>query len=111
MRLIDSGPDHIEWRQEVVTEDEYGSPVHRAGDVVEHFTAQVQRSTSEDETNLGQQVTDAYVFNTSRPVSGAHSGISVNGRPCDLIRPPQTQGRSERTRHTRVYFRYLDEET
>lgn len=110
-RLIDSGPDVIEWRQEVVSEDEYGTPVHVPGSVVETFTAHVQRSSSEDETNLGQQVTDSYVFNTSRPVSGAHSQIVVNGRPCDLIRPPQPQGRSARTRHVRVYFRYLDEES
>lgn len=107
-RLIDSGPDAIVWRPEVETVDEYGTPVHVPGDPVE-FTAQVQRSSSEDETVLGQEVTDAYVFNTSRALSGAHSGLSVNGRPCDVIRPPQQQGRSARTRHTRVYFRYLEE--
>lgn len=109
MRLVDSGPDRIEWRQEVTVVDDYGTPTHRPGDVVEHFTAQVQRSTSEDEAQLGQDVTDAYVFNTSRPVSGAHSTLTVNGRRATLIRPPQPQGRSERTRHVRVFFRYLEE--
>lgn len=109
MRLIDFGPDTIEWFPVVTTTDKYGSPVHGPSDTPVVFTAQVQRSTSEDEARLGQDVVDAYSFRTSRALSDAHSGLVVNGRPCDVIRPPQQQGRSERTFSTVVYFRYLEE--
>lgn len=109
-RLVDSGPDRVEWYPIVETVDEYDTPVHRRSDTPFRFTTQVQRSSSEDESILGQDVTDSYTFQTSRPLSDAHSGLTVNGRACDLIRPPQQQGRSARTFTTRVYFRFLDEE-
>lgn len=109
MSLIDSGPDQIEWRQEIVTQDAYGTPVHAPGPDVLTFTAQVQRSTSEDAELLGQDVLDVHAFNTSQHIWGAHSGLTVNGRTAKLTRPPQAQGRSARTRHVRVYFRYVTE--
>lgn len=108
-RVIDFGPDTIEWFPIVETVDEYGTPIHAPSETPVVFTAQVQRSTGEDETRLGQDVTDAYSFRTSQALSDAHSGLVVNGRPCDVIRPPQQQGRTERTFHTLVYFRYLEE--
>lgn len=109
-RLVDHGPDRIEWLPVVETVDEYGTPVHSPSSTPIVFTAQVQRSTSEDEARLGQDVTDAYSFRTSRALEDTHSGLVVNGRACDVIRPPQQQGRSPRTFTTTVYFRYLDEE-
>lgn len=108
-RLVDSGPDTIAWRPEVVALDEYGSPVHVPAATAEVFTTQVQRVSSEDETLLGQDVTELYCFQTSRRLHGAHSALTVNGRKATLVRPPLQQGRTRRTFTTRVWFRYLEE--
>lgn len=106
--LLDSGPDEIQWFAEVEVEDDYGTPVRQPSPTpTAQFTCQVQRVSSEEAAELGQSRDKVYSFQTSRAISGASSGLTVNGRPCEVIGEPLAQGRSPRTRSTKVRFRYV----
>lgn len=108
-RLIDSGPDRVEFFPEVEAVDEYGTPVRVPSDVPVVFSAHVQRSSAEEAEALGQQAISSYRFTTSTPLPpGPWSDLRVNGRLADVLGEPQPQGRSARTRHTLVRFAYRD---
>jgi len=108
-RLIDSGPDRVEFYPEIETTDEYGTPIRVPSDVPVEFTVHVQRSTAEEAEALGQQALSTWRFSTSRDLPpGPWAGLTVNGRPAEVVGEPQPQGRSPRTRHTLVRLRFLD---
>ena len=108
MSLLDGGPDVIEWFAEVEAIDSYGTPQRAPSPTpTDRFTAQVQRASSDETAELGQSTTETYTFQTSRNLTGADSGLTVNGEPCEVLRPPLRQGRSPRTASTKVWFRYV----
>ncbi len=108
-RLIDSGPDVIEFFPEVDAEDSYGTPVRIPSSTPVRLTAQVKRSSSDEADALGQQALSTWRFTTSRDLPpGPWSALTVNGRPAQVVGEPQPQGRSPRTRHTLVRFEYRD---
>lgn len=108
MSLLDSGPDVIEWFAEVDSTDSYGTPLRKpSATPTERFTAQVQRASGDEASELGQSTTETYTFQTSRDLSGADSGLTVNGESCEVLRPPLRQGRSPRTASTKVWFQYV----
>ncbi len=108
MSLLDGGPDVIEWFEEIVTADGYGTPTPAPSSAATAvFTAQVQRVSSTEAADLGFDTREVYSFQTSRVLQGAKSGLTVNGRRAEVLAPPLRQGRSPRTASTRVRFRYV----
>lgn len=108
-RLIDSGPDLVRFFPEVEVTDSYGTP-HRAPSTTPVVVStHVQRSTAEEAEALGQQAVSLWRFTTSVDLpAGAWAGLTVNGRPAEVVGEPQRQGRSARTAHTLVRFRFVD---
>lgn len=108
-RLIDSGPDRVEFFPEVESADSYGTPHRSPSTVPVVIATHVQRSTAEEAEALGQQAVSLWQFTTSRDLPpGAWAGLTVNGRLAEVVGEPQPQGRSTRTRHTLVRLRYID---
>lgn len=108
-RLIDSGPDLVSFYPEVEATDVYGTPHRSPSPTALVIATQVQRSTAEEAEALGQQAESLWRFSTSRDLPpGAWAGLTVNGRPAEVVGEPQPQGRSRRTRHTLVRFRFVD---
>ena len=108
-RLIDSGPDLVRFFPEVEVTDSYGTPHRAPAAAALVISTHVQRSTAEEADALGQQAESLWRFTTSRDLpSGAWAGLTVNGRPAEVVGEPQRQGRSERTAHTLVRLRFVD---
>ena len=108
-RLIDSGPDLVSFYPEVEVTDVYGTPHRSPSPTALVIATQVQRSTAEEAEALGQHAESLWRFSTSRDLPpGAWAGLTVNGRPAEVVGEPQRQGRSKRTAHTLVRFRFVD---
>lgn len=116
MSLLDSGPDLIEYLPWVVMKGEYGEDVGGFGDPIQ-LAVELQRLSSEETQTVratstaGGPTRVLYRFATRGALpasSGSH--VRARGRLWEVVGEPTVQGRSERTRHTRVVIRALTEE-
>lgn len=110
-RLIDGGPDRVEFFPEVATVDEYGSETWGLSDTPIVLDVELQRVSSEEAEALqggGGPVRTLFRFNTSRALPASpNSVVKARGRTWEVMGEPTIQGRSARTRHTRVLMRAL----
>lgn len=114
--LLDGGPDLIEYLPWVTTKGEYGEDVSGFGDPIQ-LAVELQRLSSEEtqtvraSSTAGGPTRVLYRFATRRTLpSDSHSQVRARGRLWEVVGEPTVQGRSERTRHTRVVIRALTEE-
>lgn len=115
--LLDHGPDAVDYLPQVVAEGEYGEDVVGFGDPIP-LRVELQRLSSEEAAAIttragvsaGGPVRVMYRFSTRRDLpSGAGAHVVALGRRWEVVGEPTVQGRSLRTRHTRVVIRALTE--
>lgn len=115
--LLDSGPDAIDYLPQVVVKGEYDEDVVGFGDPIP-LQVELQRLSSEEAAAIttragvsaGGPVRVMYRFTTRRDLpSGAGAHAIAMGRRWEVVGEPTPQGRSLRTRHTRVVIRALTE--
>lgn len=111
MSLLRGGPDRVEFFPTVMVEDEYGDMVPGGvsdSPIVLHV--ELQRLTSDEVEALGEpgaRVLMRFTTATDLPAD-SDAQVVARGRRWSVVGEPTTQGRSRRTRHTRVVIRALD---
>lgn len=109
MSLLDGGPDRVDFYPVVTADDEYGDDVEGlAADPIE-LAVQLHRLSSDEVEALGEAPDRVVMRFATRRTLPAQSGAQVQarGRRWEVVGEPTTQGRSERTRHTRVVIRAM----
>lgn len=113
--LLDNGPDAIDYLPQVVVKGEYDEDVVGFGDPIP-LRVELQRLSSEEATAIttragsaaGGPVRVMYRFTTRHDLpTGAGAHVVAMGREWEVVGEPTAQGRSLRTRHTRVVIRAL----
>lgn len=109
-KLIDDGPDRVEFYPSTGVADEYGDTVEGVSDEPIVLHVHLQRVSAEELDALGvAPVRTVMRFATSTPLpADAGAQVRARGRRWEVIGEPSEQGRSERTRHTRVVIRAIE---
>lgn len=113
--LLDHGPDAVDYLPQVIVKGEYQEDVVGFGDPIP-LRVELQRLSSEEAAAIttragvaaGGPIRVMYRFSTRRDLpTGAGAHVLAMGREWEVVGEPTVQGRSLRTRHTRVVIRAL----
>ena len=102
-RLIDDGPEVVEFFPAVAGVDGYGQPVESVAAEPVVLRTMLHRVSSDEADGLDLGTRTAFRFTTGRVlVSGPGAKVYARGRRWSVVGEPMVQGRSPRTRHTTV---------
>lgn len=104
MSRLDNGPDEVLVYVEVDGTDDDGNPVKVPAATPMKVRGDLQPSTAEEATALGQSLTTLYRFIARDFPGGAFARVSARGRDWDVIGEPKRRNSSDATRHVTVWL-------